>query len=126
MKAMAESISIAEYKKAVKKPNKFKAIKTVVDGIKFDSKREAKRWGELRLLEMDGQIAKLNRQVRFDLIVNGVKVGRLTVDFTYVENRKLVAEDSKGFRKQTDTNYQLFKLKAALVKAIYGIEVKEV
>ena len=48
--------------------SKYGAIKTVLDGIKFDSKAEARRWAELRLLERAGQIHDLQRQVKLELV----------------------------------------------------------
>jgi hypothetical protein len=123
---MTETFSIADYKKTAKKPAKFRNVWTVVDGIKFQSKREAARWSELRILEAAGAIAALKRQVRFVLTVHHVKVGIFVADFTYIENGQRQVEDSKGRRDSRDPSYQLFKLKAALMKAIYGIEVREV
>lgn len=49
-------------------PSKYHATKTVVDGITFDSKKEAKRYAELKLLERAGAIRDLRRQVRYELI----------------------------------------------------------
>lgn len=78
--------------------NKYRAIPTVVDGIKFHSKGEAGRYSQLKLLERGGQIKELRRQVLFHLHgKNGTKVGRYTIDFLYTENDSLVAEDFKGF-----------------------------
>jgi hypothetical protein len=48
--------------------SKYKAKKTVVDGITFDSQKEAQRWCELRLLEKAGVIKNLQRQVPFEII----------------------------------------------------------
>lgn len=86
--------------------NKFGAVKTEVDGIKFDSKHEANRWLQLRLLERAGAIRDLKRQVRIDLIgqqkplkTRSGRAMRLTVDFTYQDSRlnwATVYEDAKG------------------------------
>ena len=54
--------------------NKFNAIKTTIEGITFDSKREARRWQELKLLERAGEIERLERQVPFSLVVEGQKI----------------------------------------------------
>jgi hypothetical protein len=90
-----------------------------VDGIRFDSKKEAARWGELLLMRSAGLIADLERQVRFDLDVNGVRVCRYVADFTYVEGDCVVVEDCKGFRTPE------YKLKRRLLLAIHGIEIRE-
>lgn len=71
---------------------------TTVEGIKFPSKGEARRYCELKLLERAGAIKDLKRQVVYHLAgQRGAKVGRYTVDFTYRENNRLIAEDFKGY-----------------------------
>lgn len=97
---------------------KFGSIETEVDGFKFASKREAKRWGELRLMEKAGQIKKLARQVVYDLTVNGIKVCDYIADFVY-EKPELTIEDCKGMRTP------VYILKAKLMKAVHGIEILE-
>jgi len=105
--------------------HKFNAVRTSVDGISFPSKKEAKRYGELRLLEKTGQITDLRLQRRWPLMVNGKQLktptGRGMVyvsDFDYIENDELVIEDAKGVR--TD----LYKLKRAIMQA-NGFEISE-
>ncbi|WP_420013955.1 DUF1064 domain-containing protein [Tateyamaria sp.] len=101
--------------------NKFGAIATTVDGIRFDSVKEARRWGELRLLEKAGEIRNLQRQVRIPLEgrdgpLRHIKSNRAAVyvaDFVYFDCRLgvEVIEDSKGV--ETD----VFKLKRAILAA---------
>lgn len=102
--------------------SKYGAQKTTVDGIEFDSKAEAKRYGELRLLERAGKIKNLERQVRYDLEVNGVKIGFYKADFRYWDqaSSQHVVEDVKGMRTP------VFAMKAKLMKALHGIEVVEI
>ena len=107
---------------------KYRNIPVTVDGLRFDSIKEARRWGELRLLEKAGEIRGLKRQVRFPLEGrNGpllfVPSGRTAVyvaDFVY-EDRRLgwaqVIEDSKGFETPE------FRIKRAVLAA-QGIEVR--
>lgn len=86
--------------------NKYSAVKTTVDGIEFASKKEAKRYSELKLLERAGEISGLTLQPVYILLVNGVRVGRYTPDFLYHElakknysaKSKLVVEECKGFK----------------------------
>ena len=52
---------------------KLRNVKVIVGGIEFDSKREAKRWGELLMLERAGVITDLERQVKFELIPKQVE-----------------------------------------------------
>lgn len=101
---------------------KFKNIRTEKDGQKFDSKWEAERFQQLKLMESAGEIRDLRAQVSFDLVVNGQLVCRYIADFVYVRNGRRVVEDSKS--KPTVT--RLYKLKAKLMKAIHGIEIVEV
>src|SRR5689334_18473563 len=67
------------------KANKYSAIKTEVDGIIFDSKREAARYTELRLLQRARKISGLRLKVKYELIVKGHKIGSYTSDFEYEE-----------------------------------------
>ena len=106
---------------------KYHAKKTELDGITFDSKKEANRYAELKLLERSGAIHNLQRQVRYELIPaqkkNGKTVERAChyiADFVYEENGKPVVEDVKGFRTKE------YVLKRKLMLQVYGIEVREV
>lgn len=83
--------------------NKYGAKKVVLDGITFDSQKEARRWAELRLLEKAGEITGLRRQVVIKLMGQHrplyTRTGRqmrLTVDFSYIEDGERVYEDCKG------------------------------
>jgi hypothetical protein len=108
--------------------NKFGAIRTEVDGIKFDSLREARRWAELRLMERAGEIRNLRRQVAIALIGRDgplrTRTGRpmkLTVDFVYEDRLSgwaVVHEDSKG---AVTRDYEVRRAVAAAM----GIEVIE-
>jgi hypothetical protein len=101
---------------------KYNNVPTVVDGRRFDSKKEAARYGELKLLQAAGQIAELACQPPFQLVVNGVKVGKYVADFVYLDctTGELVYEDVKGVRTA------VYKLKAKLVLALYGITIREI
>ena len=101
--------------------SKYRAIPTMVDGIKFASGREARRYMDLKLLQCAGEISGLELQPVFPLIVDGVQVGKYLADFRYYKaDGELVIEDSKGFKTPT------YRLKKRIVEAQYGIEVKEV
>ena len=84
----------------------------------FDSKAEAERYKELMLLEKGGIISGLTRQVEFDLTVNGEHIGYYTVDFVYVDNGEMVAEEFKGFWRADA------RLRAKLFMALYGKEYR--
>ena len=111
--------------------NKYKNKKIEIDGIVFDSKAEAQRWQQLKLLERVGQIGNLRRQVKYVLIpaqkIDGKTVERecsYYADFCYFRNGELIAEDVKGYRK--GQAYQLFSIKRKLMLEKYGIRVKEI
>lgn len=99
--------------------NKYRNKKVEIDGIVFDSKKEAKRYGDLKLLERAGQIRDLTLQVRMPLEVNGQKVCTYISDFRYQDRGQTVYEDCKGIRTP------VYLLKRKLVKAILGVEILE-
>ena len=90
----------------------------MVNGIEFDSTREARRYQDLALMQTAGQIVNLRRQVPFEIRVNQVYICSWLADFTYTtaDGCKIV-EDSKGFKTE------IFKLKCRLVEAQYGIRI---
>jgi len=106
--------------------SKYRNVKTVVDGITFDSKREADRYCELKLLQRAGRITDLRLQVPFELqpafTVNGKKVRPIhyIADFMYKENGVYVVEDAKGHRTKE------YMLKRKMYAYKYGREIKEV
>ena len=109
--------------------SKYKNRKTTVEGITFDSKKEAARFQELRLLERAGEIQDLHCQVSIELVpaqrdAKGKLVERpvkYLADFVYQNcaTGERVVEDVKGYR--TD----VYKIKRRLMKHLYGIDIKE-
>lgn len=106
---------------------KYRAKKTVIDGIKFDSKKEAKRYIALRELEKKGNIEKLMLQPRFLLQEGFRKNGKAyrkieyVADFMYEQDGKLIIEDVKGIK--TD----VYKLKQKLFEKRYqDLTIKEI
>ena len=121
------------------KSRKYGNSKVEVDGILFDSKREARRYLDLLLLEKAGDISDLQRQVKYVLIPaqrepdiigprGGRKPGKLlehevsyVADFVYKDkDGNTIAEDTKGFR----TKDYIIKRKLALY--LFGIRIREV
>ena len=103
--------------------------KTTIDGITFDSAKEAQRWQELKLLERAGQIFELQRQVPFVLIPKQVRDGKVIerpvvykADFVYTENGEDVVEDVKS--PATKTKEYIIKRKLLLWQ--FGIRIREV
>nr|DAK54673.1 MAG TPA: Endonuclease [Caudoviricetes sp.] len=107
--------------------SKYRAKKTEIDGIKFDSKKEAKRYIALRELEKKGNIEKLMLQPRFLLQEGFRKNGKAyrkieyVADFMYEQDGKLIIEDVKGIK--TD----VYKLKQKLFEKKYqDLTIKEI
>lgn len=121
--------------------NKYQAIKTTVNGIEFDSRKEGRRYQDLLLLQRAGVIKKLERQVKFVLIPAqyettiryGKKGQRLKdgqkllekecsyyADFVYEENGKKIVEDTKGVKTKD------YIIKRKLMLYIHGIRIREV
>lgn len=67
--------------------HKYNAQRTVIDGISFASKAEARRFAELKLMVKAGEIRDLELQPKYPLIVNGQTVASYTADFRYRHNR---------------------------------------
>jgi len=122
---------------ASKGRSKYNAVKTVVDGITFDSKAEARRYGELRFLEKAGEIWDLTIQPVFPLrvvsttgTVSGAAkalagtckdvIGKYYGDFQYHDRTGRVVEDVKGFKTP------LYRWKKKHVEAQYGIQIREI
>ncbi len=109
--------------------NKYGNEPTHINGLKFDSKKEARRWQELQLLQRAGKICELERQVPFELARSVKYTGakratpalRYVADFTYFENfgARYTVEDAKGVKTSA------YRIKKHLMFAVHGIEVKE-
>lgn len=118
--------------------NKYRAKKTWAYGLQFDSKKEAKRYQELKLLEAAGKIEDLKTQVKFRLLpaqrepdTVGPKGGKIKgrvierevayiADFVYTENGKMIVEDTKGMRTPE------YVIKRKLLLYMTGIMIREV
>ena len=112
--------------------SKYGATKTNIDGVIFDSRHEAERYLELKIMERQRLIKDLQCQVPFELIPaqyekDGNKRGKCIereciykADFVYTEGNALVVEDAKGYR----TKDYIIKRKLMLQK--YGIRIREV
>ena len=105
--------------------SKYNAKKTVVEGIDFDSAKEAKRYAKLRALEDAGKIQGLRLQVPFELLpsfdCDGVKYRgmKYVADFVYYRDGKVVVEDCKGFKTAE------YKLKKKLMAYINHVNINE-
>lgn len=101
-------------------PGKYRAVKTIVNGISFHSKKEAKRYGELLLLMKAGEIQNLKLQPVYEIKVNGVKICKYIGDFEYSYKGIAITEDVKGFKTRE------YVLKKKLMMACFNIQIKEI
>ena len=107
------------------KRNKFGAISTTVNGVKFASLGESRRYKALTTLEAIGAISHLKLQQAFVLapsvVINGRRrpAMKYIADFTYVEGDALIVEDFKGVRTP------VYVLKRHLMMSVLGIQIKE-
>jgi hypothetical protein len=100
---------------------KYRNKPTEVDGIRFASKAEARRWGELKLMEAAGMISHLTRQPKYAIQQKMQRPGAPAIraiyylgDFEYHEDGKVVCEDVKG-----GPLTQVFQLKQKMFKAVF-------
>lgn len=99
------------------RPSKYHNVLTECDGIKFQSKKEARYFRELQARVYMGEVLYFLRQVPFDL-VGGVKY---RVDFMEVlKDGRIRYVDVKGFRTPT------YKMKRRMVEASYPVKIEEV
>ena len=107
---------------------KYKNKSVVVGDIQFDSKKEGKRFFELKILERAKKITDLQLQVKFELIPKqkGERACHYIADFVYKDltTGETVVEDVKGYKR--GGAYSVFSIKRKLMLLRYGIRVKEV
>jgi len=101
-----------------KAKSKYGNMPTFTDGIRFASLAEARRYGELKLLQKAGEIQDLQLQPRYKMVVDGWLICTYVADFSYRDGKQKIAEDVKGMETA------LFKIKRKLFHALYpGIEL---
>lgn len=104
------------------KPNKYFAKKTVAMGLKFDSRWEAERWGQIKSMERAGIVTNLDRQIKFPIVMNDIKICDYIADFVYdLKNEdgtiSHIVEDAKGVLTPE------FRLKKKMMLAVHGIDI---
>jgi len=107
----------------LKKITKYRNRRVYVDGQTFDSKKECDRWRYLCMAQQAGEIKDLKRQVKFELNVNGQRICSYIADHTYVRKGVCVVEDVKSPATRKNRAY---RIKAKLLKAVFGVEIFEV
>ena len=93
------------------RPRKYRNQPTHIDGLRFDSRKEGRRYGELKLLAQAGEIQGLEVHPVFKLFAHGpdgpVGGRRYTADFRYREGNKDVVEDVKSEPTKRTEAYRL-------------------
>jgi hypothetical protein len=123
-KSVAESLGLPNAKR-----NKFGAKPRTLDGIRFDSQAEARRYAELKLLLDQEQIAELRVHPCFELGVydpdeEHVRIGSYEADFSYIDwDGQFVVEDVKGGKA---TKTPLYRWKKKHFEAEWGLRITEV
>jgi hypothetical protein len=122
-------MTIAEWrdKPRARVARKYRNEPTVLDGMRFDSKAEARRYAELKIMEKAGVISDLQRQVKYVLIPAQARPSGGTerecsyiADFTYVRDDGVkVCEDVKGAATPE------YRLKRKLILHVHGVEILE-
>lgn len=102
---------------------KYNNVKKEVDGKKFDSTKESKRYLELKSMVERGEISELHEQVKFTFAHNGVKICSYIADFTYNKDGKEVVEDVKS---EMTKKLPVYKMKKKMMVAFFGIDINEV
>ncbi len=107
------------------KRSKYGSQKTVIDGEVIDSKKEAKRYGQLKIRLKIGELIFLARQVEFSFHIEGQKIASYFADLVYMEAGKsgLIVEDVKSPPTRLTPAY---RLKKKMMKAQHGIIIREV
>lgn len=120
---MSTRISAAEGARLLGKPvpSKYRSQVTVYDGMRFHSKREAEYAAELDVLKRAGEIRGWARQIAIPLVVNGVRVAKIIVDFKIITR-----EGRHEFHEVKGHTTKDWKLKWALFEALYPTLTKKV
>ena len=105
----------------IPKRMKYRNVKTKIDNIVFDSKKEAQFYGKYKLLEKAGELT-MQRQVRYDFIINDINCGFYKADFvlTWKSGNVQVVDVKGGIKTST------YQLKKRLMFAVNGIKIFEV
>lgn len=121
----SEQDSGATLLRKIRSPRKYRNTPTTMDGRRFDSKKEAERYAVLAVWERQGEITDLVCQESFALVVRDQDCGTYVADFTYTvaATGERVVEDVKS---AITRKLPVYRLKAKLMWAVYGVRIREV
>lgn len=100
--------------------HKYRAKPVVIDGIRFASTKEGKRYAELKLLAKAGEIKSLEVQPSFDFSIDGKHIFTYVADFSYSKGGRFIVEDVKGIRTP------VYKLKKKIIEIHHDVEITEI
>lgn len=123
-------LSVADYERlhpTKKQPRVKNTRRKTVNGIEFDSTREARRYQDLALMQQAGQIRGLRRQVPFAIEIKGAHICEWRADFVYEEIHKHNGETARTERYEDSKGHrtEVYLLKKKMVEAYYGIKILE-
>ena len=102
--------------------SKYRNVPVTLDGHRFASKAEARRYSELKLLSTAGIITELALQPRYPLVIEGQRIATYVGDFRYRRDGRTIVEDVKSPASRTP----VYRLKAKLLFALHGIAIVEI
>lgn len=114
-----------------RKKSKYGNSSAIVDDLKFDSRKEARRYRELKILEQKGEIQDLQTQYAF-VLAESVKFSneprrkpavKYLADFVYIKDGQKIVEDVKS---EATKKLAVYRMKKHLMKSVHGIEVVEI
>ena len=126
-----EYAALIKRQEALKKPSKYNNKKVMVDGYTFDSKKEAARYTQLRIMERAGVIHCLRRQVPIELAPSVVLDGRkkpalrFVCDFVYFKCDDLT-QTWEDVKSPATKSLPVYRIKKHLMKSVHNIDVVEV
>lgn len=100
--------------------SKYRAKQCLVDGIRFASQAEGRRFAALKIELLAGEIEGLELQPRFPFEIDGERMFVYIADFAYLRKGKEVVEDVKGVKTP------VYKLKKKIIEKTYKIKIKEI
>lgn len=105
--------------------SKYGSVKVKTSEGVFDSKKEYNRYRQLQQMQKEGKISDLQKQVAYELIPkqNGERAVKYIADFVYLEDGKVVVEDTKSEITRKNPTYVI---KRKLMKWVHDINIKEV
>ena len=95
-----------------------------IDGIYFPSKKEGRRYLELRMLEKSKEITDLRVHFRHHIEIGKHHITIYEDDFSYWKDGRFIIEDVKG--RKSGPAYEMFRIKKRLMEAVNDLIITEI